>query len=126
MPVRTCLTTEVIMNTPWPMLGYVHVLHGEIQTLRERIELLEARLNADSTNSNKPPSSDSPFTKSKAPNEPHRKDRKKRKGVRQQALKPTEVKELYPGKCTCGCSSLADIEPYYIIKSLNFPRSNWK
>ena len=121
VPVRTCLTTEVIMNTPWPMLGYVHVLHGEIQTLRERIELLEARLNADSTNSNKPPSSDSPFTKSKAPNEPHRKDRKKRKGVRQQALKPTEVKELYPGKCTCGCSSLADIEPYYIHQVVELP-----
>jgi len=39
VPVRTCLTAEVIMNTPWPMLGYVHVLHGEIQALRERIEL---------------------------------------------------------------------------------------
>jgi len=38
VPVRTCLTTEVVMNTPWPMLGYVHVLHGEIQALRERID----------------------------------------------------------------------------------------
>jgi hypothetical protein len=45
VPVRTCLTTEVVMNTPWPILGYVHVLHGEIQALRERVELLEARLN---------------------------------------------------------------------------------
>lgn len=35
VPVRTCLTTEVVMNTPWPMLGYVHVLHGEIQAIRD-------------------------------------------------------------------------------------------
>jgi len=44
VPVRTCLTTEVVMNTPWPMLGFVHALHGEIQALRERIEVLEANL----------------------------------------------------------------------------------
>jgi hypothetical protein len=47
------------------MLGYVHVLHGEIQTLRERIEQLEAKLTQNSTNSTKPPSSDAPFTKVK-------------------------------------------------------------
>ena len=38
---RTSLTNEVILNTPWLMLGYVHALHAEIQTLRERIEQLE-------------------------------------------------------------------------------------
>jgi hypothetical protein len=40
----TFLTNEVILNTPWLMLGYVHALHGEIQTLRERIEQLESKL----------------------------------------------------------------------------------
>lgn len=74
MPVRTCLATEVVMNTSWPMLGYVHVLHGEIQALRERIEVLEAKLSADSTNSNKPPSSDNPFTKGKEAQNSNRKD----------------------------------------------------
>lgn len=62
------------------MLGYVPVLHGEIQALRERIKVLEAKLSADSSNSNKSPSSDNPFTKSKEAGSTHRKDRKKRKG----------------------------------------------
>ena len=102
VPVRTCLTTEVVMNTPWPMLGYVHVLHGEIQALRERIEVLEAKLSADSSNSNKPPSSDNPFTKSKEVDSTHRKDRKKRKGFRQQALRPTQVTEIGPSGFSVG------------------------
>jgi len=109
------------MNTPWPMLGYVHVLHGEIQALRERVELLEARLNTDSTNSNKPPSSDNPFTKSKEANKAARKGRKKRKGFRQQALRPTEIKEIYPEKCTCGCNRLSDVEPYYVHQVVELP-----
>ncbi|MGD9610499.1 MAG: DUF6444 domain-containing protein [Desulfovibrionaceae bacterium] len=109
------------MNTPWPMLGYVHILHGEIQALRERIEVLEAKLSADSSNSNKPPSSDNPFTKSKEAGSTHRKDRKKRKGFRQQALSPTQVTELYPGKCTCGCNSLTDVEPYYGHQVVELP-----
>jgi transposase len=121
VPVRTCLTTEVVMNTPWPMLGYVHVLHGEIQALRERIEVLEAKLSADSTNSNKPPSSDNPFTKGKEINKSHRKDRKSRKGFRQQALSPTQVTELYPGKCSCGCNTLTDVEPYYVHQVVELP-----
>ena len=121
VPVRTCLTTEVVMNTPWPMLGYVHVLHGEIQALRERIEVLEAKLSADSTNSNKPPSSDNPFAKGKGAQNSNRKDRKKRKGFRQQALSPTQITELYPGKCSCGCNSLTDVEPYYVHQVVELP-----
>ena len=126
VPVRTCLTTEVVMNTPWPMLGYVHVLHGEIQALRERIEVLEAKLSADSTNSNKPPSSDNPFTKGKEANKSNRKDRKKRKGFRQQALSPTQVTELYPGKCSCGCNSLTGVEPSREADRRHAARSGWR
>lgn len=52
------LAIIVVMDTPWPRLGSVHVWHGEIQALREHIDLLEARLSADPSNSNKPPSRD--------------------------------------------------------------------
>ena len=126
MPVRTCLTTEVVMNTPWPMLGYVHVLHGKIQAIRERIEVLEAKLSADSTNSNKPPSSDIPFTKGKETNKSNRKGRKRRKGFKQQALSPTQVRELYPGKCSCAATTSRAWSLTTSTKSLNCLRSSWK
>jgi len=126
VPVRTCLTTEVVMNTPWPMLGYVHVLHGKIQAIRERIEVLEAKLSADSTNSNKPPSSDIPFTKGKETNKSNRKGRKRRKGFKQQALSPTQVRELYPGKCSCAATTSRAWSLTTSTKSLNCLRSSWK
>ena len=118
---RTSLTNEVILNTPWLMLGYVHALHGEIQTLRERIEQLEAKLKQDSTNSNKPPSSDNPFTKGKESAPKSAKAKKTRKGTRQQCLRPTQITEIFPGKCTCGCGNLTDIEPYYIHQVVELP-----
>ena len=119
--IRTSLTNEVIMNTPWLMLGYVHVLHGEIQTLRERVAELEATLKLDSTTSNKPPSSDNPFTKGKKSAPKSAKAKKKRTGSRQQCLRPTELAEIFPEKCTCGCDALSDIEPYYIHQVVELP-----
>jgi len=121
VPVRTCLTTEVVMHTPWPVLSYVHVLHGEIQALRERIEVLEAKLSANSTYSNKPLSSDNPFTTGKETNKSNRKDRKKHKGFRQQVLSPTQVTELYPGECSCGCNRFTDVEPYFVHQTVELP-----
>ena len=83
VPVNTRLTSEVILNTPWPMLGYVHVLHGELHALRARVETLEAKLALDSTNSNRPPSSDSPFIEGKKVKPKRAKVKRKRKGFRQ-------------------------------------------
>ena len=118
---RTSLTNEVILNTPWLMLGYVNALHAEIQTLRERIEQLEAKLKQDSTNSNKPPSSDNPFTKGKESAPKSAKAKKTRKGTRQQCLRPTKITEIFPGKCICGCGNLTDIEPYYTHQVVELP-----
>jgi transposase len=39
------------------------LLLQEVQQLRARVEDLEARLNRNSSNSNQPPSTDSPFKK---------------------------------------------------------------
>ena len=55
------ITPEVVRHTPWPMLGFVHELTVENRKLRLEIEALQAKLNQNSANSNKPPSSDSPF-----------------------------------------------------------------
>lgn len=114
------LPQDVVLNTPWPMLALVHKLNEENQYLKARLEQLEAKLDQDSSNSNKPPSSDSPFKpKSKKPK--NTKARKRRKGFRQQYLPPTEVTELHPGPCACGCSSLEDAEPYYIHQHIEIP-----
>jgi transposase len=70
--------------------------------------------------SNKPPSSDSPF-KDKPKKPKKAKTPKHRKGARQQILRPTEVTELHPGPCVCGCSSLEATEPYYIHQYIEIP-----
>lgn len=121
VPVNTRLTSEVILNTPWPMLGYVHVLHGKLRALRARVETLEAKLALDSTNSNRPPSSDSPFIEGKKVKPKRAKVKRKRKGFRQQCLRPTEIKELFPPHCTCGCDSVVDTEPYYVHQVVEIP-----
>lgn len=109
------------MSTPWLMLGYVHALHGEIFALKERIDTLEAKLNQNSTNSNKPPSTDSPLAKANEAKAKGKKNKKKRKGFRQQCLRPTEIKELAPEKCSCGCGHITDLEPYYIHQVIELP-----
>lgn len=114
------ITPDVVMHTPWPMLGFVHDLALENRKLRTEIEAFQAKLNQNSANSNKPPSSDSPFPpRPKKPKKtsPH----KKRNGVRQQCLRPTEITELHPGPCSCGCSDLLDPEPYYIHQHIEIP-----
>ena len=114
------ITSEVVRHTPWPMLGFVHELTVENRKLRLEIEALQAKLNQNSANSNKPPSSDSPF-KPRAKKTNKTEPRKKRIGVRQQCLRPTEITELHPGPCACGCPDLIDPEPYYIHQHIEIP-----
>ncbi len=56
------LTEEVILQTPWPALVAINSLGERVKALEAENEELLARLNKDSTNSNRPPSTDSPFT----------------------------------------------------------------
>jgi transposase len=97
------------------------LLRQELAILRARVEELEAKLNMNSSNSSKPPSSDSPFAK--RPQTPKMaKKTRKRKGVRQQCLRPTELVELHPEKCSCGCRVFEEQEPYYIHQVIELPQ----
>jgi transposase len=90
--------------------------------LLARIEELEARLNKNSSNSNKPPSSDSPFALKAQPKpQPKNKKPSQRQGSRQQCLRPTELIELHPEKCSCGCRALEHEEPYYVHQVIELP-----
>jgi len=114
------ITHEVVMDTPWTMLSFIHEMSLENRRLKAEIEALQAKLNQTSRNSNRPPSSDRPFTpKTKKPK--NAEPRKKRKGIRQQCLRPTAVTELHPGPCECGCADLIDPEPYYVHQHIEIP-----
>jgi transposase len=96
------------------------MLRQEVGILRARVEELEAKLNKNSSNSNKPPSSDSPFV-TKPTCAPAMKKARKRKGSRQQCLRPTEVLEHFPEPCSCGCAEHEEPEPYYVHQVIELP-----
>lgn len=106
--------------TPPAVLDLLRTLLAENAALRKRVEELEAKLGENSSNSNKPPSSDSPYNekggKKRSQNPP-----KRRKGVRQKFMPPTETQAVTPSTCSCGCSSFTNLEPYYTHQHIEFP-----
>ncbi len=125
-------SADKLVNTSCPMRDNLQRLRDENQELKaavelfkSRIEQLEAQLGRNSSNSNKPPSSDSPFTpkprEKQVDQPPKTKAPRMRKGVRQQCLRPAEIKEIFPAPCSCGCTALRDPEPYSIHQYVQLP-----
>jgi transposase len=112
-------------QTPPAVQAYVHTLHNELTQLRARVEPLEARLQANSTTSHRPPSSDSPYKKScQHPTTPPRRKaggKPGHPGHRQVLLPPTTVQELRPERCACGHTTFALTTPYYTHQVLELP-----
>jgi transposase len=111
--------------TPKAIRAYVLYLHeqiGQIEQLKRRVEQLEALLHSDSSNSHKPPSSDSPFKK-----KTHKQKRRKagakkgHQGHRQIMLEPTETTVIKPERCSCGNTVFADATPYHTHQLIEFP-----
>jgi len=95
-----------------------------ILSLINRIEELEAKLNRDSSNSNKPPSSDAPFKKPKTDKKKKKGKpgaRKGHKGHRQTLHPPTEIQEVHPQQCPCGCRRFENEKPYYTHQHIELP-----
>ena len=119
--------------TPEPVKQYIEYLEqtiaalvARVQQLEKRIEQLEVKTKQNSQNSNKPPSSDSPFKKPKHKGKKSKRKRggqKGHKGYRQQMLEPTETRMIVPVLCDCGrCDFAADtIEPYYTHQHIELP-----
>ncbi|MDH5299525.1 MAG: IS66 family transposase, partial [Desulfobulbaceae bacterium] len=101
------------------LIQIIQFLLAKVERLEKRVEELEAKLNRNSTNSNQPPSADSPYAKGKANGE--KKTRKPRRGHRQQMLEPTETKAIPPERCSCGCSEFNDLRPYYTHQHIELP-----
>jgi transposase len=123
------------LATPEPVRKYVEALEQTIVELLakaqehdKRIAQLEKRLNQDSQNSNKPPSSDSAYRK---PREKSRKRKRKKrggqkghKGFRQQLLEPTQVLKIKPQRCGCGNQGFSpqSLQPYYTHQYIELPK----
>lgn len=95
-----------------------------IARLEKRIEELEARLNANSSNSNQPPSSDSPYKKPvKQPGGKGKPGgRRGHKGHRQQMLDPTQTRPVPPAPCPCGCDTFDELKPFYTHQHIELPQ----
>lgn len=97
-------------------------LEAEVSTLIAEISTLKARLGRNSSNSNKPPSSDSPYQEN-PPKSGRKKPagRKGRKGYRQQLLPPTNTEAIHPGPCSCGCQNFINLQPYHTHQHIELP-----
>jgi transposase len=109
--------------TPKPIRAYLLNLYAQQQALIRRVEHLEAALQSNSSNSSKPPSSDSPYTKGKSAQKAHGKPgaKKGHKGHRQAMLDPTQVRHLKPTQCPCGNCEFPETAPYYTHQVIELP-----
>lgn len=91
----------------------------------QRLEAVEARLKQDSPTSQRPPSTDSPYTKARKPSgdAPPRKagGQPGHPGHRQALLAPTETRRLTPPQCACGQTAWTVTRPYQTHQVLELP-----
>ena len=111
-------------KTPASVRLFLIAQQKTIEAFGKRIEELEARLNRNSSNSNQPPSSDSPYGKTTEVSKKKRKTggKKGRKGHRQKLLTATDNRNITPERCPCGCSDFEQLAPYYTHQHIELPQ----
>ena len=133
MELKRPFTDEEFKATPAPVRQYIVQLEDivvkllkETEDLKKRVSDLENRLNKNSQNSSKPPSSDSPYKK---PPKQTKKSKRKRggqkghKGHHQKLMEPTSVTNIPPGICTCGASvDPKSIQSFYTHQVIELPK----
>ena len=96
-----------------------------VLTLLKRLEALEARLHQDSSNSSRPPSTDSPAKKRqrRRPAAERRKPGGKlgHPGHPQVLLEPTATVSRFPQECPCGHQGLVELTPYHTHQVIELP-----
>jgi transposase len=96
-----------------------------VLTLLKRLEALEARLHQNSSNSSRPPSTDTPSTKRqrrmKAPERRKPGSKPGHAGHQQVLLAPTATIALFPGTCACGHLGFTDAVPYHTHQVIELP-----
>lgn len=109
--------------TPRSVRAVMLLIYGKMEHMSRRLEHLEALLGRDSSNSDKPPSSDSPFKKSFGNKRRKRPGAKKgHRGHRQQMMDPTEVVHVKPKRCWCGGRRFRQLRPFYTHQQIELPQ----
>jgi transposase len=110
-------------QTPVVVRQLVVQLLAVLQQQEMRIAALEARVSQNSSNSDRPPSSDPPYEKrtahSDAPGKPGAKPG--HSGHCQALLAPTQVIEVTPEPCACGQREFSTTTPYYTHQVIELP-----
>ena len=129
LPPHLAITEQDLQNTPPVILTLLEYLLQENMALKKQgeaqgrqIEELRARLNLNSGNSSRPPSTDSPYKSKETGKEKKKSGAKKgHKGHRQTLLTPTETKIIQPEICSCGNGEMVDLTPYYTHQEIELP-----
>lgn len=120
-------------QTPSAVREFVCQQQQRIATLEKRLEQLEARLNQNSTNSSKPPSSDNPYQKPNPGAQPGaaptgQKQGKGKAGGKKghpgrgpRLLPPTAEKHIQPSHCRCGGTAFTDLGVYQTHQQIELP-----
>jgi transposase len=110
-------------QTPLVVRQWVVQLLAVIQQQEARIAALEARITQNSSNSDRPPSSDPPFAKRpvSSPTKGPSGAKREHPGHRQVLMTPTEVVEVKPSACACGQTEFPETYPYYTHQVIELP-----
>ena len=116
-------TSLVVQQVVVQLLAISQQQEARIRTLEARITELEAQLQRNSRNSDRPPSTDSPYEKRPARSGTQGKPGAKpgHLGHQQALLAPTEVIEVKPPACACGQTEFPDTSPYYTHQVIELP-----
>jgi len=90
-------------------------------SLLKRVAALEARLNRDSFNSSRPPSTDSPAQKRQRRTQAAERHKPGHPGHPQVLLEPTSSRSLFPRACPCGRGEFAEVALYHTHQVLELP-----
>lgn len=116
-------TPLIVQQLVIHLLTVIGQQEERIRTIEARMAALEARGQQNSRNSDRPPSSDPPWVKSKTRGETKGTPgaRPGHPGHRQALLEPTEVIEVHPPTCVCGQTECPEASPYYTHQVIELP-----
>jgi len=111
-------------QTPKPTQDFILSLMQQLDQLQKRVDKIETRLNQNSSNSSRPPSSDSPYKpKSNDSGQEKRKPggQNGHKGHCQVLVEPTKIESIKPERCSCGNTDFHQTSPYHVHQQIELP-----
>jgi transposase len=109
-------------NLPPQVVAYIRALEATIAELKAEVAELKARLNQNSANSSKPPSSDAPHTKPAPPKRPSGKRSGGQPGhpkAERTLLPPDEIRPLKPDRCRDCSRPLSGDDPNPLVHQVH-------